>query len=616
MTDVTNLMEKRAKLNALGGKTREAAELSEITGDAFTVNEHGVFAKRWHDQSKSFVDDFVCSPLRVIARSRTFDGSDWGYVLEFDDPQKQTKRWILPSRMLAGDGNEFRAALLSQGVQLSPKPSTRPRLHEFIVTRFPDHFARTTDRIGWHDSNVFVLPEKSIGERDELVLYQSEGALSNTFRQKGTIDAWRETVAKRCAGNSRLLFAVSCAFAGSLLKLAGVDSGGFHLCGGSSSGKTTALRVAASIWGGDDFMQRWRTTENALESTAAQHCDTVLILDEIAQLEPSKAGECAYMLANESGKARSRQSGMPRTRLAWRVLFLSAGEIGLADHVAESGKRVHTGQEVRMVDLPADAGGGRGAFDVLHDFEAQGASSFADALAAATRANYGVAGIAFLEHVAASADSLATRAKNAVETLSREWVGESSSGQVARVARRFALVAYAGELATEIGLTGWQAGEATISAKVLFDAWIDGRGGVGNGEEARMIGQVRAFLELHGAARFTWWHRAGDDHAPNTMNRAGLRRMIAADGTPAQEPQGEFSKSQFSEGQCEYYVLPQVFRTEVCKGYDYRAVCRFLIDRGYMKADNNRLDTLARLPTLGRSRCYRILPSIFEIDAA
>ena len=157
---------------------------------------------------------------------------------------------------------------------------------------------------------------------------------------------------------------MSVAFAGPLLAWAGAtDGGGFHLVGDSSCGKTTALRVAASVWGGRDFLQRWRATDNALEGLAAAHSDLVLCLDELAQLDPKVAGESAYMLSNSAGKVRATRTGAARPRLTWRLLFLSAGEVGLAEHMSEAGRRTRAGQELRMVDLPADAGGGAGVFD-------------------------------------------------------------------------------------------------------------------------------------------------------------------------------------------------------------------------------------------------------------
>ncbi len=52
-----------------------------------------------------------------------------------------------------------------------------------------------------------------------------------------------------------------------------------------------------------------------------------------------------------------------------RILWLSAGEIPLAQHMVEAGKRIRAGQELRMVDISADAGVGLGLFPTVHDHE-------------------------------------------------------------------------------------------------------------------------------------------------------------------------------------------------------------------------------------------------------
>lgn len=48
------------------------------------------------------------------------------------------------------------------------------------------------------------------------------------------------------------------------------------------------------------------------------------------------------------------------------ILFLSTGEISLGDKLAEDGRRVTAGQQVRVIDLQADAGAGLGLFETLH----------------------------------------------------------------------------------------------------------------------------------------------------------------------------------------------------------------------------------------------------------
>ena len=587
--------------------------------DPFTVNDSGVWHAGVDKEGQPKAPQWVCSRLDVQALTRDQDGAGWGYLLTFADPLGKPKQWAMPARMLSGDGGEYRAALLNMGLRIAPSPAARNLLTQYIQTRQPGEFASCTDRIGWH-GRAFVLPHETIGDDAERIVFQSESQTENTFRVKHDAAAWRDRIGALCVGNSRLVFAVACAFAGPLLRPAGMESGGFHIRGDSSSGKTTALRLAASVYGGTSYMQRWRTTDNALEAIAAQHCDSLLILDELAQVEGKVAGECAYMLANEQSKARATRNGAPRARLSWRLLFLSAGELGLADHMAEGMKRTRTGQEVRMADIPADAGKGLGAFENLHDFA--GGAAFSSHLTREAQACHGAPGRAFIEWACANADTLAKRLRTGVQALAREWIPQGASGQVERVGARFALVGVAGELATEAGLTGWPEGESERGARACFDAWMAARGGAGNGEVTAMLRAVRRFLETHGDGRFAMWHRAADDHAPKTLQRAGVRRMLNADGEPIksdsahQREYGERMPATLGEGvSFEYFVLAETFRAEICQGFDHQAVCRVLAAHGCLtNKEGDRYTVSTRLPGIGKARCYCISPAIFELD--
>lgn len=589
--------------------------------DRYFVTDAGVFYEGIDAEGNKKPPVWVCSRLDVEARTRDQDGGGWGYLLTFADPLGNAKQWAMPARMLSGDGGEYRATLLGMGLLISSTPAARNLLTQFIQTRRPDEFASCTDRIGWHNGAAFVLPHETIGDDAERIVFQTDNAVENTFRTKGTAQQWRDRVGALCVGNSRLVFAVACAFAGPTLRPAGMESGGFHFRGDSSSGKTTALKVAASVYGGASFLQRWRTTDNALEAIAAQHSDCLLILDELAQVDPKTAGECAYMLANEQSKARATRTGAPRTRLSWRLLFLSAGELGLADHMAEGMKRTRTGQEVRMADIQADAGMGLGAFESLHGHD--GGSAFSRHITDRAASVYGAPGHEWLQWLCANAQTLKARIREDANRLGAEMVPTGASGQVERVAARFALVGAAGELATEAGLTGWSAGESERAALACFNAWLAARGGAGNGEVVAMLRQVRRFLESHGEGRFAMWHRGADDHAPKTLQRAGVRRMVCADGTPIKNNSqhavefgdGRMPAERGEEVSFEYFVLAETFKGEVCQGFDAQAVSRVLLDHGCLIPDKGRtFDCKPRLPGIGPSRCYRIAPAIFELD--
>ena len=596
-------MQARQIRNKGAGKATHAPTAPEPGAallDRFTVNADGVWFTEHDNEGRPKSPIWVCSQLEVPALTRDTDGQGWGYLLEFTDPAGIARLWAAPARMLAADGAEFRGVLMALGLRIAASTRARALLAQYIQTRQPGEHARCTDRIGWHGL-AFVLPRETLGDCGERIVYQTDGTIENTFRQRGTLEQWRERVARRCVGNSRLAFAVACAFAGPMLRPAAIDSGGFHLRGDSSNGKTTVLRVAASVYGGPSYMQRWRATDNALEAIAAQHCDGLLILDELAQVDAKTAGECAYMLANETSKARSTRTGQTRPRLTWRLLFLSAGEIGLAAHMAEGGKRTRAGQELRMADIPADAGAGYGVFEELHGHE-HGAA-LAQYLSKASEAQHGTAGRAFLEWAVSHADTLRERMRAGIERLALQWIPELASGQVDRVARRFAVVAAAGELATEAGITGWPEGEATRAARACFHAWLESRGGIGNAEDAQMLRQVRRFFEAHGEGRFTEWSRADDDHAPKTLHRAGFRKAT-------KDPTGDVTA-------WEYYVFSETFRTEICEGFDVRAVLRLLREREHLEPDKGRpFDCRPRLPGLGHVTCYRIKSSILDGDAS
>ncbi|MEY8874990.1 MAG: DUF927 domain-containing protein, partial [Leptothrix sp. (in: b-proteobacteria)] len=385
---------------AKGRKSKPASSDAPDTGDAapfdrYQVDESGVwYTPPSGDDGATSSRRRVCDRLEALALARDVHDRGGALLLEFDTSFGRGRRWLMPLTMLAGDGASYRAELLDMGFHTPADGNRRRWLTEYLQSRRPAERVRLVDRVGWHGT-AYVLPRETLAssadEPGETLMFQSDAMVEDTFTQRGSLQQWQERIGRHCVGNSRLTFSASAAFAGPVLAwVGGMESGGFHFRGDSSCGKTTALRVAASVWGGKDYLQRWRATDNGLEAQAAQHSDGLLVLDELGQIDPKVAGESAYMLANGQGKARAGRTGAARPRLSWRLLWLSAGEIPLADHMAEAGKRMRAGQELRMVDMPADAGAGLGLFETVHDFE--GGAALAQHLAKACEQTHGTPG--------------------------------------------------------------------------------------------------------------------------------------------------------------------------------------------------------------------------------
>ena len=394
------------------------------------------------------------------------------------------------------------------------------------------------------------------------------------FNESGTGDQWREHVGKLCLANSRLMLAASMSFAAPLLHLTGTEPGGVHLFGTSSCGKSTAQAVAASVSGPPEhYMKTWHSTGAAIEAIAAQYNDMLLILDELGVCSGEAAASTAYTLSNGQGKNRSTQHGGLQNNHKFRVLLLSSGECSFPDFLHKKGITPFAGQELRLPDVPADAGCDMGLFEHIHD--SPDPTAFSDRLKLNTRLYHGVV---FFEYMQRLVDDINNNHDGIMKRISRYMdelldmttgtLPPESRGQVNRVAARFAIIAAGGELASHYGVTGWEAKEALWSAKVCFNAWLAQRDTSGQQENYTLIQQVRAFFNAHGESRFT--PLEGDHRGPArvTINRAGWRRTtVNADN---------------DRTSTEYYVTPSAFK-EMVTGFDYKWAAKVLVREGMVK---------------------------------
>ncbi len=438
----------------------------------FVVDDKGVWFHGFNNQGDPLPPHWVSTRIDVIAETRNEMNSEWGYLLEFTDRDGILKRWAVPAGLFAGDGTELRRMLLDMGVKLGVTQIARTQIANYVQMAQPDERVRCVPRVGWHHG-AFVLPDRVIGTGKEALIYQADTPIQSQFKERGTPEDWRREVAAYCVGNSRLLFCVATAFAGPLLHFSGLQSGGFHLLGTTSKGKSTGGVIAASVFGSPDYVRSWKATDNALEAVATQHSDALLILDEIGQVEPRLVGDVIYMLANESGKARASRSGSAKPVLTWRLLFLSNGEKSVAALMAEGNKPMKGGIEVRLPAIPAEVGE-MGVVETLHGFPTPAA--LIEHLERHAGMAYGTAGPAFIEWASSQAGELAENLRTRVDELVAKWVPEGAHSQVARVAKRFALVAAAGELATACDLTGWPPGASIDAARRCFEGWLELRG--------------------------------------------------------------------------------------------------------------------------------------------
>lgn len=402
----------------------------------------------------------VCSPLEIVAETQTEAGENYGRFLHWSDSKGRVKTWAMPLELVHGDGFELIKYLVSRGLLIGASRNHHDKLKNYINLSQPSETIICTAKIGWHNG-VFVFPDETVGAGETSVVYQPEYATAHKFGTNGTLEEWQNGIAKYRVGNSRLVFGASLAFAAPLLPIVEMQSGGFHNRGGTSSGKMTVSFVAGSVVGGSNdelgYCQSWKATANGLESVAEMHNHSLLCLDELAQMDGRQAGDVGCMLANGEGKKRMTKTVTARRALAWQLLFLSTGEISLADKMSEAGLTIKGGQEIRVLDIPAETGK-FGVFENLHKFS--DGQSFADYLRSASRRFYGTAIREFLrQFINLGAQATKTGWRDFSDKFIEKILPKNKQypSEVYRAAGRFALVAFAGETANKLQVTKWRA---------------------------------------------------------------------------------------------------------------------------------------------------------------
>ena len=614
--------QKPAPLSMPGNDTQSKEQLPK----GFSLRLTGPQPGLWHTEIKEGaepVERWLGAPLHVLGKTRDENSNSWGLLLAWNDADGVAHTWAMPKESLVSqDPAAWLGQLVSGGWDCAPGRKERHLVALYLSACNTEKRVRCVARTGWHDGayvlpdkvfypcfssgrtgrtgqaygeNDFSRPESKNSELDELDELDGERivlqiqARHNPFQTAGTLEGWRNTVAAWTRGNTRLMLALCAAFAAPLLELCGMESGGFNFTGQSSTGKTTALVAAASVWGkgtsSGGYVQNWRATSNGLEGMAVLFSDALLCLDEIGQAPGRTIQEAAYMLANGTGKGRARQDGSLKAASSWRLLLLSTGEIGLAEKIKEEGGRVKAGQAVRLIDIPADAGAGWGIFENIHDSTSP--QAFADALKRAAAANYGHAAWAFITIF--QEQNRKEVKKELIDFLDRwlvEFCPSDADGQVKRVALRLLLCAAAGETAAEWGILPWNKGEALQAMRTCFNAWLNERGGTGAAEDTAIIEQIMLFLEQHGQSRFQ------DVNNPDAIcpTRAGFRQTVDNDTL--------------------YYIMPKNFKAEVCKGHDAKRAAALLLDKELLLPGDSGSCTRrpsVDLPGWGRRRCYTIV---------
>ena len=222
---------------------------------------------------------------------------------------------------------------------------------------------RARMQFGWHDNDqCFVVGNREIRGSGNIVYSPPSSATSEVaplYTAHGDLDKWKEVAnLYNNPGNEVRAFVLFAGFGAPLYKFLNEGSMMIHLTNSASGvGKTTAQRMANSVWGNP------KTTllNNNDKPLARQHRFGVLqhlpvVTDEITNTDPEEMSNSLLDFSHDRGRNRMQsQSNSERENLTtWSTIGITSGNNSGVDTVKQHRGSVE-GEMYRLLELVVEA---------------------------------------------------------------------------------------------------------------------------------------------------------------------------------------------------------------------------------------------------------------------
>ncbi len=234
---------------------------------------------------------------------------------------------------------------------------------------------RILDVANWDEDTVFFMGDAG------------EQQIAAGFHASGTEEGWKTAIAP-IAKYPRVRLVFYASFVAALLEVVGAPNFIVDVAHPTSRGKTTTLRVAASIWGRPDesgigAMWTWEKTPVWIERALSVLNSIPMILDDTKLARyPDLVGRILYLVASGSGRGRGTQTGLDYIR-HFKTILITSGEAPATSFTSDGGTRART---LELWGAPFERADATTAPDV-------------DRLNTELQLHYGHAGPKFVQHL-------------------------------------------------------------------------------------------------------------------------------------------------------------------------------------------------------------------------
>lgn len=314
-------------VNAADNTTDFTGQELELNCGSWTASDMGVYGL-----DKFGFDVTACyHPIMPVQRLVNIDTGIHKVKIAFS----LGKRWntVIEDRSIISDARSA-IGLSKYGVMVNSETSKHlvkymADLEQLNYDTIPE--VASVGRLGWIDDYGF-------SPYVDGLVFDGEEQFRNRFesiKEKGSYDKWLECAkavrSGKTPGNviSRIVLAAS--FASVLVKPCNCLPFFVHLWGGSETGKTVSLLLAASVWANPElgtYIQTFNSTKVGKEMGAAFCNSLPLIMDELQIVKDRRKDfdQMIYELSEGVGKERGSKNGGVQRTTTWKNCIITTGE--------------------------------------------------------------------------------------------------------------------------------------------------------------------------------------------------------------------------------------------------------------------------------------------------
>jgi hypothetical protein len=380
----------------------------------------------------------VSSSAIYISRiQENIDTGQLSLTISFEYRGRRRSATILRSQM--SDARQLNAALSGEG---APITTINARHVTAYLAAYEQAFASTiplkkvTGRFGrGRSGGPFFLPgvlqeiDFAPGGPGDASLYRAYSSRRGALRVWSGLmrEVWREELMIPQV-------AVLAALVPPLQRKLQIPNFILDIYGNTSTGKSTALKLAASVYGNphdpDSLVMQWMNTSAAVEQLAAMCSELPIFLDDAQHCSAELKRSMIYMIANGRGKGRGGSRGGISETATWHTVALSTSEEPLYE------ASPHEGARGRILSV----GGSVAPFR-------PGMTGFVVNMERGAALYHGQAGEAYIRHLNGWSQGEWSKWQRRYASIRMELVRDCSSDLVGRVSGYIASIQLAAEIA-------------------------------------------------------------------------------------------------------------------------------------------------------------------------